>query len=166
MGMARGKSLQFPRKRHWSRLGQENVLVFCDDLHFHSVCKLVRTHSWCRNHRLGALRAGPRLLSCRSPTPPRRKCRSQYDDGNGGDFLPPLDYLGDSSQRGRRISTPYFRTTRGNLWFFESGHGGDLFHGGMARNYFDLVPADFAQLSAFGNVYAGESILEAMSTMV
>src|SRR5438552_14215123 len=85
--MAGRRALQFPRGNYWSQTGAEDVLVFCDALHFHFVRELVWVDSRRRNDWLGSSRSNHWPLSHRPPASARRQCRFEHDHGHGCDLL-------------------------------------------------------------------------------
>src|SRR5437660_12370421 len=144
--MAGGKSLQFSRKHHWPGFGEENLLVFRHNFHLHFVYELGGIDSRGRDHWMGTSRPDDRRISCGSAAATRGKRGPQYDLRNGGGVFHFVGCLGGASEWDRRRDQTFVCSQRRGLWSIENPDGDHFLSCRLARNRFDLIPADFAEL--------------------
>ena len=102
----------------------------------------------------------------RSAVAPRGQCRPQHDAGDGAGVLRLLDRLGAPGNRTGRGGQGALCAEGRDDGFLEGPDGGRFFAAGCLEIVSILFRPVSLSFRLYGNVFAGESMLETMATLV
>ena len=126
--------------------------------------------NWCglipgiRHDWLG--RADRQRFRDRGPVVSRRQCRLEHDAGDGADVFCLLDFLGIAIKRADRLSEAPVCAQRGTTGLLKVLMVVVFFAVGFLEIFSILFRPISLSFRLYGNIFAGENMLEAMSNLV